>query len=378
MKNVFKKVAAMVATAAVCMTAVFSMASCFGGGFEQNSFKLGASGPLTGDAASYGISVQNGAKLAVKHFNAKGGVQFSFVMKDDQAGAEEAGQNYDSLYDAGMQASLGAVTSGAGEAFATKANADGVFAMTPSGSADPVIANKPYSFRLCFGDPDQGAIAAEKIAEVQAGGQWATVGALYDSSDSYSSGIYNAFADKMEELGITFASASFTSDTKNDLNAQATQLADCDVIFMPFYYNEASLFIEAAIGKGSDATFFGCDGFDGIAPYIENVTNKVMYITPFDANAQDQKTKDFVAAYQAEYGVTPDQFAADAYDVVMVIAAALEKAGCTDYTLTAQEIGNILKDTVTSSDFSYNGLTGGMTWDASGACTKEPNIVEFN
>ncbi len=378
MKNVFKKAVAAVSTVAVTLATVFTMTSCFGGGFVDNSFKLGASGPLTGDAASYGISVQNGAKLAVEHINAKGGVQFSFVMKDDQAGAEEAGQNYDALYDAGMQASLGGVTSGAGEAFAEKANADGIFCMTPSGSADPVIANKPYSFRLCFGDPDQGAIAAQKIADMQAEGQWMTVGALYDSSDSYSAGIFAAFEDKMEELEISFTTASFTADTKSDLNAQATQLAGCDVVFMPFYYNEASLFIEAAVGKGSNATFFGCDGFDGIAPYITNVTNKVMYITPFDANAQDDQTKAFVAAYQEKYGATPDQFAADAYDVVMVIAAALEKAGCTDYTLSAQEISNILKNTVVSEDFSYDGLTGVMTWDASGACTKEPNIVEFN
>jgi branched-chain amino acid transport system substrate-binding protein len=301
-------------------------------------------------------------------------VQFSFIIKDDQCGAEEAGQNYDSLYDAGMQISLGGVTSGAGEAFATKANADGLFSMTPSGSADPVIMNKPYSFRLCFGDPDQGVLAAQNIKAAN----YQKVGALYDTSDTYSTGIYEAFKAEMAKLGVEYVEQTFDAENKTDFTTQAGQLADCDVVFMPFYYNEAQLFIKAAVAKNSDAVFFGCDGFDGIASYIEGVENKVMYITPFDVNATDAETKAFVDAYVAEYGTKPDQFAADAYDVMMVIAAAMNKAGVTDYAISGAELGDILVNTITADDFSYDGLTGNMTWDESGACTKEPNIVEFN
>ena len=244
--------------------------------------------------------------------------------------------------------------------------------MPPSGSADPVIDGLKYSFRLCFGDPDQGALAAEEIKNAG----YKNVGAIYDTSDSYSSGIYAAFKDKMAELDIAYTEKTFDAENKVDFSAQAEALKDCDVVFMPFYYTEASLFIKKAVEKGCDAVFFGCDGFDGIAELVEDVENTIKYITPFDANSDEQKVKDFVAAYKAEYNATPDQFAADAYDVVMVLAAALEKAGVKDYTLSAAELGDVLYNTVTADDFSYDGLTGnGMTWGEDGKCTKAPKIV---
>lgn len=372
----FKKILTSLVVVAMLITSVMSLASCGNSLFEDNTFKIGATGPLTGEAASYGTSVKQGAQLAVKHLNAKGGIQFSFAILDDEAGVEGANSNYVTLADKGMQFSLGAVTSGSGEAFASKANTDGIFCMTPSGSADPVIKDKKYSFRLCFGDPDQGVLAANRIQE----DGFTTVGAIYDESDPYSSGIYAAFKERMEALGISYIERKFDKENNKDFSTQANDLKDCDVIFMPFYYTEASLFIKAAaIDKKSEAVFFGCDGFDGIAGLVEEVENKIMYITPFDANSEEANVKEFVAAYQAEYGKTPDQFAADAYDVVMVLAAALEKAGVTDYTISAQEIGDILYNTITAADFSYDGLTGsGMVWSTDGKCSKEPKIVTLN
>ena len=373
MNSVFKKIAATVAVVATLATSMIALASC-GGKKDDAAFKLGATGPLSGDNASYGISVNNGALLAVEHINAKGGIQFTFTMKDDKCLPTEATANYAILADEGMQASLGGVTSGAGEAFAKLANADGIFCMTPSGSADPVIKGMKYSFRLCFGDPDQGVLAAQEIKAKN----YAKVGALYDVSDTYSAGIYDAFKAEMADLGIEYIETKFDAENKTDFSTQAEALKDCDVVFMPFYYNEAQLFIKTAVGKGSDAVFFGCDGFDGIESYVEDVDNKIMYITPFNVNADDADTKAFVEAYEAKYGTKPDQFAADGYDVVMVIAAAMEKAGVTNYEISASELGDILVETVTSDTFSYDGLTGKMTWDESGACTKEPNIVELN
>lgn len=372
MKKMMKKIVTSAVAVAMLATSALGLVSC--GGNDKTAIMIGGSGPLTGDAASYGISVQQGAALAVKHLNEKDGLKFTLEMKDDQCDPEEAKNNYMLLADAGMQVSLGGVTSGAGEAFAKAANADHIFCMTPSGSADSVIKDVKYSFRLCFGDPDQGTLAADKIKATG----YAKVGAIYDVSDPYSSGIYAAFKDQMAANGIQYTEATFDAESKVDFSSQAESLKDCDVVFMPFYYTEASLFIKASVAKGSSAVFFGCDGFDGIASYIDGVSNKIMYITPFDAAATDEQTTAFVAAYKAEYNTTPDQFAADAYDVVMVFAAAMAKAGVTDVNIDPAELGDILLNTITASDFSYDGLTGVMTWDASGACTKEPNIVELN
>ena len=374
MKNIFKKIFATTVAVATMATAMIGLTSCGGNGPTANNtaFYIGGTGPLTGEAASYGKSVEQGAALAVKHINAKGGIQFTFKMLDDKAGAADAITNYGTLYDDGMQVSLGGVTSGSGEAFANLANADGVFSMSPSASADPVIKDKKYSFRLCFGDPDQGAIAAEAIKEAG----YTNVGVIYDVSDPYSSGIYEAFAAKAQEVGITTNVKTFDKESNKDFSTQAEALKACDVVFMPFYYTEASLFIKKSVEKGSSAVFFGCDGFDGIAGLVTEVTNVIKYITPFDVNSTEQSVQDFVAAYTAEYGVAPDQFAADAYDVVMVIAAAIEQSGITDYTVSAEEIGSVIYDIVTSADFSYDGLTGAdMTWSEGGACTKAPKIV---
>ena len=375
MRNSFKKVLCLVLALALMVPC---FVSC--GGTENTAFKIGATGPLTGEAASYGISVQNGAALAVKHLNAKeGGLKFEFRILDDKAGAEDAATNYATLADWGMQFSLGGVTSGSGEAFAKQADIDNLFCMTPSGSADPVIKDLKYSFRLCFGDPDQGAIAANKIKDMKGNDANYTVGAIYDESDSYSKGIYDAFKAQMQTLGITYTEQKFDAENKVDFSTQAEALKNCDVVFMPFYYTEASLFIKKSVEKQSSAVFFGCDGFDGIADKVADVTNKIMYITPFDVASTDARVKAFVDAYKAEYGKLPDQFAADAYDVVMVLAAALEAEGIDNYDLAPEELGDILYNAITASDFSYDGLTGsGMKWSADGKCSKAPKIVELN
>ncbi len=344
---------------------------------DNTEFVIGATGPLTGDAASYGISVQQGAQLAIDEINAAGGlngISFKFDMKDDKATAADASTGYDALYEAGMQVSLGSVTSGSAESFATRADEDGVFALTPSASADNVINASNSCFRVCFGDPDNGIMSAEKLAA-----EYENIGAIYDSSDPYSSGIYEAFKTKMAELNVTYIEQSFDAENNRDFSTQVEALKDCDVIFLPIYYTEAGLIAKACVAKGCDAFLFGCDGLDGVAAQIDDtVTNKISYLTPFDVNSEDAKVSAFVAAYEAKYGAKPDQFAADGYDAVYAIFEAMKALNVDNVKVDPAELGKALTATFTSADFSYAGVTGGMVWDASGACVKEPIIVEIN
>ena len=343
---------------------------------ENKEFFIGGTGPLSGDASSYGISVQNGAKLAIEEINEAGGldgIKFKFDIKDDKAAADKASTAYDQLYEAGMQVSIGSVTSGSCEAFAAKAAADNLFFMTPSASAANCIA-ADNAFRICFGDPDQGVLAADELVA-----NYENIGAIYDKSDNYSSGIYEAFNARMKELGVEFKTQTFDAENKVDFSTQVEALKDCDVIFLPFYYTEAGLVAKAAVLKGSDAVLFGCDGLDGIAGQIdETVTNEIKYITPFDVASDDKKVAAFVKAYEEKYKALPDQFAADGYDAVYVIYEAMKKAGVKDVTISPDELCEILKTTITAKDFSFNGVTGKMTWDASGAPTKVPVIVDLS
>lgn len=379
-----KKVLALLLVAVLCLGC---FAACGGNGEEKpvagdnyaannTEYLIGCTGPLTGDAASYGISVQNGAQIAIEEINAAGGlngVMFKFDMKDDKAGVPDAQTGYDALYEAGMQASIGSVTSGSAKAFGDKAAEDNVFFMTPSASAANVIECGDNCFRVCFGDPDQGTIAAEELA-----GKYENIGCIYDTSDAYSAGVYEAFKAKMDELQKEFNTQSFDAENKKDFSTQAEALKDCDVVYLPIYYTEAGLIAKALAAKGSDADIFGSDGLDGVADQIdETVTTSIRYITPFDVASENEVTAKFVAAYKEKYDATPDQFAADGYDAVMAIYEAMKAAGINDVTISPAELCEKIVPVITSADFKLDGATGEMTWDATGACTKVPQIVEL-
>ena len=373
-----KKILALVLVAVMMLATFASCGESAATNYAANNteYFIGGTGPLTGDASSYGISVQNGAKLAVEKINANGGlngVNFKFDIKDDQATADKASSAYDQLFEAGMQISFGSVTSGSCEAFAAKAANDNLFFMTPSASAEICIAES-NAFRVCFGDPDQGVLAAEELVA-----NFQNIGAIYDESDTYSSGIFEAFDAKMKELNATYTVKTFNAENKLDFSTQVEALKDCDVIFLPIYYTEAGLIAKAAVAKGCDAVLFGCDGFDGIAGQIdETVTNQIKYITPFDVNSTDANVAEFVSAYETAYGVKPDQFAADGYDVVMAIYEAMKAAGVNDVTIDPDTLCEKVKAAITADSFVFTGVTGTMTWDLSGAATKDPVIIELN
>lgn len=344
---------------------------------DNETYIIGATAPLTGDNANYGISVKNGAEIAIEEINAAGGlngVEFKVEFVDDKATATDASNGYDILFEKGMQVGLGGITSGSCESFASRADEDGLFFMTPSASAQSIIDVSDYAFRVCFGDPDQGILAARTITE-----NYENIGAIYDSSDTYSTGVYAAFKDEMAKLGREYNEQSFDADNKRDFSTQLEALKDCDVIFLPIYFTEAGLIAKACAAKGCDAVLFGCDGFDGIRNQIDDtVTNDIKYITPFDAESEDEDVKNFVAEYKEKYNVTPDQFAADGYDAVHVLFDAMKAAGVDNVHVDPAELGKALIKAVTDKSFSHNGLTGDMTWDVSGACNKVPVIVEFD
>lgn len=370
------------ALAMAIMMVALSFAACGSESAAGGEYFIGGTGPLTGDASSYGISVQKGAQLAVEEINKAGGlngVNFKFEMKDDKATAEDAATGYDALMDAGMQISLGSVTSGSCESFASKSVEDNLFFMTPSASMASVIENRSNAFRVCFGDPDQGILAADELTKT-----YKNIGAIYDTSDPYSSGIFDAFKGQMEKLGVDFITQSFDKENNKDFATQVEALKDCDVIFLPIYYTEAGLIAKACSAKGCDALLFGCDGLDGVADQVdETVTNEIKYITPFDVNSTSAATSKFVELYKAKYAnETPDQFAADGYDAVYAIYNAMKAAidGGTEIPtdIDASALCDIVVKAITDPSFSYDGATGKMTWDASGACTKVPQIVELN
>ena len=383
-----KRILAMSAAAAIavsCFAGCSSNAATSGEGDANGTGKtivIGGSGPLTGSAAQYGVGVKNAIELAVKEINAAGGVNgntLKLVFEDDEADPGDKAVNaYNTLKDQGMQIFLGTVTTGSCLAVIDKSKADNIFQFTPSASAQDVIAND-NCFQICFTDPNQGKASADYIADNKVATK---VGVIYDSSDAYSSGIYNAFKKEAQAKGLELVSEqSFTKDSKTDFSAQ---IADCknkgaELVFLPIYYQEASLILTQSKNVGYAPKFFGCDGLDGITS-IENfdtaLAEGVMLLTPFAADSKDQATQDFVKAYKEAYnGETPNQFAADAYDGVKILAKLIETQNITG-DMSASDICEKLKAGITASDFSFDGLTGtGMTWTAGGEVSKAPKAV---
>ncbi len=344
-----------------------------GGGSSASSagaFKVGTIGPLTGPAASYGNSVAHGVELACKDF-ATDALPLASKAEDDVADGEKSVNAFNSLADWGMQVLVGPTTTGASIAVAEVANSDPkVFMITPSASSPDVTADKTCVFQACFNDPNQGANAAVKLAEMFPNEKYVV---FYNSGDPYSAGIRDAFVAKAAELKLEVVDEeSFKDDSQTSFTNQLTKAKDAGatMIFAPIYYTPASVLLTNAKEMGYDVKMMGCDGMDGILGvegFDTSLAEGLLLMTPFSAD--DEKNADFVNAYKDKYGDTPDQFAADAYDGVRAVAEALKEAGLgvdADPTEVAEKLPKaMLKITV-------DGLTGKLTWNDKGQVQKDP------
>ncbi|MBQ3724069.1 MAG: ABC transporter substrate-binding protein [Oscillospiraceae bacterium] len=341
------------------------------------TFKIGCSGPLTGGAAIYGTAVVNAARIAVDEINAMDGIHFEFQAQDDEADSGDKAINaYNTLMDWGMQVMVGTVTSGSGITVSAQAFQDRTFMLTPSGSSVDLIKDKDNAFQVCFTDPNQGVGSADYIAENFAD---AKVAVIYRNDDAYSQGIRDTFVAEAAAKGVNVVyEGTFTADTATDFSVQLTaaQSAGADMMFLPIYYQPAAVILQQANQMGYAPTFFGVDGMDGILT-LENfdtsLAEGVYLLTPFSADADDERTQAFVAEYQKRYGEVPNQFAADGYDAVYIVKAALEAAGCTP-DMSAAEICEALIKVMPT--ITVDGITGeGMTWAATGEVSKAPMAV---
>lgn len=366
--------------------AVASMLVACGGGSDSktaDAFKVGVSGPLSGDAAVYGNAVKNAAELAVEEVNAKGGVQIELNVQDDEANPEKSPNAYSTLKDWGMQIGLGTVTSGAGAAVSQSYADDQTFALTPSSSSPAVIyKDDAYTqsygtvFQMCFTDPNQGLASADYMKTHKDLGS--KIAVIYKDDDPYSRGIYQKFIDQAKKDGLNVVSEkSFTGNaTDFSTQLQDAQKNGADLIFLPIYYQPASLILKKAKDMNYKPTFFGVDGMDGILTlegFDKSLAEGVYLLTPFSADAKDEKTANFVKKYKEKYGETPNQFAADAYDCIYAIHTALTEGKATT-DMSNADLAELLKKQFTTMKF--DGITGtSVTWNENGEVSKSPKAV---
>lgn len=379
-----KKFISVMLVAAMAVTALTGCGSNSGSSSKKDADKyyIGGIGPTTGATAIYGTAVKNGAQIAVDEINAAGGIngkQIEYRFEDDQNDAEKSVNAYNTLKDWGMQMLVGTTTTAPCIAVAGKTASDNMFQITPSASAPSVLSSGNGNiFQVCFTDPNQGIASAQYIAENKLAKK---IGIIYDSSDVYSSGIEEKFEAEAKDKGLQIVSkAAFTADSKTDFGTQLQKAKDAgaDLLFLPIYYQEASIILKQADTMGYKPKFFGVDGMDGILT-VENFDTKlaegVMLLTPFAADAKDKAVQNFVKTYKEKYKDTPNQFAADSYDAVYALKAAIEESKATP-DMSASDMCDALKGAM--SKIKMQGLTGGkdgLTWNESGEVTKSPKAV---
>jgi len=362
----------------LAMAMVFSLAACGGQSSNQkhadNELYIGGIGPLTGQYANYGTSVQHGAEVAVKEINDAGGIngmKIVFSMQDSTGDPEQAVTAYGKLLDWGMNVSIGTVLSGEMASVVNASAKDDMFMISASASADECLTASNNAFRICFYDSYQGAAAADYVKDNNMATE---VGVFYESDYDYSVGLYKAFEEEAAKVGVSIVETqTFTTSTNTDFSAQINALAasGAKVIFIPIYAEEASTFLTQAKGKfADDVYFFGADGLDGILGKVAqdpSIANNVLMLTPFAASSSDPAVQAFVKAYEDKFGATPDQFAADGYDAVYVIKAAVEACGSTSGAEMAKAMTSLTVD----------GITGTMTWTADGNTNKPASAILY-
>ena len=376
---------------ALLIAAVMSTAMLVGCGSDQGSstntntttgadtddntaqFLIGGMGPLTGPAASYGLSVKQGAEIAIEEINAAGGVEvdgvtYAFVLdfEDDEASEQIAPQAYNALMDREIHALLGGVTSGATMAIVDQTYEDGILQITPSASMPEVIEHD-NAFRTCFSDPEQGVAMAEYIVETLG---LTKVAVIYNAADEYSTGVRDAFEAEIVALGAQVVASEAFNTNDVDFNTQLTTIrgTEAEAIYVPAYYQDATFITRQASEMGLDLPFFGSDGWDGILGTVTDAATVegVVFTSPFCASVDEANVVAFVEAYEAAYNAIPDQFAAGAYDTIYAFKAAIEEAG-------SIESANLI---AAMQHITVNGLTGdAITFDASGAAVKEVKFV---
>ncbi len=365
-----KKIIALALALTLCLSVL-----AFAGAEEAITLKIAHIGPLTGAAAVYGTATSRGARIAADEINAAGGkYKVEIIDEDDTHDAETAVNAYNTAMDAGAQMIIGTTTTTPCIAVGAVAYEERVFMLTPSASSTAVTADKDNVYQVCFTDPAQGAASAEYIAEHKLATK---VAVIYNNADAYSTGIYQTFSEKAPEVGLEIVSTTTFTDDTTDFSVQVAdaQNKGAELVFLPIYYTPASQILITANSIGFKPVFFGVDGMDGILSiegFDTTLAEGVMLLTPFSADAEDEKTQKFVATYKELYDEIPNQFAADAYDGVYALVAAAEKADVKDGEKAEDICDRII---AAMQEIEVTGVTGTMTWSANGEVTKTPTAV---
>ncbi|MGM9929444.1 MAG: ABC transporter substrate-binding protein [Bacillus sp. (in: firmicutes)] len=365
--------------ALISVLMLFVLAACGGSSSESNSdgeaggtinAKFGVISYITGAGAAYGEAITNGFNLAVKEINEQGDVNIELVI-EDSAGKQEqalsAGQKL--MSDDEIVAILGPTLSTEFNVVAPEADLNGISIIGTSTTAEGIPQIGDYVFRNSIPEALAIPAAMEKlISKIDA----KKVAIIYGNDDVFTKSGFDTMKKEAEEMGLEIVTIETFQKGQSDYNAQLTKIKskNPDFILASALYNEGAVIMDQARKMGINVPFVGGNGFNSpqVIEIAGEAANGLVVATPWFGESTDQKVVDFNAKYEAEYGVLPDQFAAQAYDAMYIYAEALKKAGEADREL----FRDVLAETK-----DFEGILGNFSFDEEGDVVMDPKVVEI-
>lgn len=339
-----------------------------------DAIKIGHYGSLTGSEATFGQSTSNGIKLAIKEFNAKGGLNGRMIeLKeyDTRGDAGEAKLAVERLCKSDKVAAvLGEVASKLSLAGGPVCQEAGVPMITPSSTNPKVTAVGDMVFRVCFIDPFQG-FAGAKFAREELKAKNAAV--LVDQAQAYAVGLAEQFVMNYKKMGGTISTEQTYTGGATDFTAQLTSIRSSkpDVVYIPGYYTDVANIALQARKLGITAPLLGGDGWDSeqLAKIGKDAIEGCYYTNHYAPDQPDAAVQTFIKSYKKEFGgSTPDGLAALGYDAANILFEAMKKAK----TPGGRDLRNAIADT---KDFA--GVTGKITINSNRDATKSAVVVEM-
>jgi branched-chain amino acid transport system substrate-binding protein len=356
-------------SAALAITMAGTFLAC-----DKNSkeIRIGGVGPMTGEAATFGLSTKNGYDMAVAETNAKGGLlgkQVKLVFADDKGDPAEGATVFTKLIEQDkVSAIIGTVMSKVCLAGAPIAQGAKIPNIVTTATNPKITEVGNYIYRASFIDPFQGTVGAKfAFNELKA----KKAACLFDVGNDYTKGLSEYFKAKFTELGGQVVGYEGHATGTTDFKAQLTKVlaANPDVLYVSDYYNDVVLIAKQARELGFKGPMLGGDGWD--SPKLIEIGGSAVegcfFTNHYSPDDVSPVVQEFVKAYKAKYSSVPDAYATLAYVATEIMFDAITRAGSTD--------GPAIQAAMDKTN--YQGVTGLIKFDEHRNPVKSAVIIEI-
>jgi branched-chain amino acid transport system substrate-binding protein len=332
------------------------------------SAKIGVISYITGPGAAYGEAITSGFKLAQKEINEKGEVNIELVIEDSAGKQDQALTAAQKLINSEeVVAILGPTLSTEMNVVGPVANLNGVPIMGTSTTAQGIPQIGEYVFRNSI--PESLAIPAS-IQKAVDKYDVKKVAILYGNDDVFTKSGFDTMKKVAEDMGLEILTIETFQKGQSDYNAVLTKIKDLnpDLILASALYNEGAVIMTQARKMGIDVPFVGGNGFNSpqVIEIAGDAANGLIVATPWYGGKDDPKVQEFVTKFEAEYGKKPDQFAAQAYDAMYIMAEAVKNAGEADR--------DAIRDALAETQ-NFEGILGSVSFDEEGDVVMDPTVL---